>query len=70
MYPSAPPGSSKVTEEGAPGYRGSVYRITKIDGVEFSRELISNDRYKPKPSVITVGPASGSQAPSAPQGVR
>ena len=48
----------------------SVYRITKIDGVEFSRELISNDRYKPKPSVITVGPASGSQAPSAPQGVR
>ncbi|MGI6146296.1 MAG: hypothetical protein GX183_09295 [Firmicutes bacterium] len=68
--PSAPPGSSKVTEEGAPGYRVSVYRITKIDGVEFSRELISNDRYKPKPSVITVGPASGSQAPSAPQGVR
>jgi len=60
--PTAPSGSSELTEKGAPGYKVSVYRVHKLDGVEQSRELISNDRYKPKPSVLTVGPPAEAPA--------
>ena len=58
--PAAAPGSSVVTEKGAPGYKVSVYRVFELDGAEQRRELVSNDRYKPKPSVLTVGPSAPS----------
>ena len=57
--PSAQPGSATVTEKGKPGYRVAVYRVIKEDGTEITRELVSKDRYKPQPSVLTIG--SGEQ---------
>lgn len=61
--PAAAPGSSAVTEKGAPGYKVSVYRVFEMDGIEQRRELVSNDRYKPKPSVLTVGPPAPPASP-------
>lgn len=55
--PLAEPGSVRVQEEGKFGYVVAVWRITKIDGEEVERELISRDRYKPQPKVLVVGPA-------------
>jgi vancomycin resistance protein YoaR len=56
--PLAEPGSVTVQQDGKFGYVVAVWRITKVDGEEVERELMSRDRYKPQPKVLVVGPAA------------
>ncbi len=53
---SLAPGRSNVVSEGAPGFDVMIYRVTLKDGVEKSRELLSDDYYPPEPRMVEVGP--------------
>lgn len=53
--PGLPTGERKVEDKGSSGYVVKVWRIVKVNGVEVRRELISRDRYKPKPAIVRVG---------------
>ncbi len=48
-------GQEVVEDEGAWGYVVSVYRITRISGVDVSKELLSRDRYRPRAKRVLVG---------------
>lgn len=50
-----PPGESKVVKKGKAGYRVKVYRITETNGQETSREVLSQDYYRPQPTIINSG---------------
>jgi len=69
--PSLPPGKTKVVEKGVNGCTVSVKRIIEENGKE-RVQTVSNDRYRPHPTLVHVGPqpkppasptpASGEQA--------
>ena len=48
-------GERRVEEQGAFGYVVKTWRVVKVNGVEVRRELISRDRYKPRPVVLRIG---------------
>lgn len=49
-------GASKVIQSGSNGARSATYKIYKRNGVEVTRELISNDYYYPHNQVIARNP--------------
>lgn len=53
--PTLPKGKRKVANPGSPGYVVEVYRVVYEGGVEVKRELLSRDRYKPRPKMVLVG---------------
>jgi len=52
--PSLPPNQRKVVDEGYYGLEVKVYRVYG-SGPEERRELVSHDRYLPKPGKVRVG---------------
>ena len=44
---SLPMGTSEIIQEGKKGYKVKSYRVTKENGVEIERKLISTDTYSP-----------------------
>ncbi|HHY47745.1 MAG TPA: hypothetical protein GX506_10675 [Firmicutes bacterium] len=64
--PTLAPGERKMEDNGSPGYVVSVWRLVKKGGSIY-RELISRDRYDPRPALVRVnyepggdmGPVSG-----------
>jgi len=60
-------GVTTITTVGAPGTRERVYLVTYIDGVETSRELVSDDVViSPQDQVTTVGTYVAPPPPPAP----
>lgn len=59
-----PKGERKVIHPGSPGHVVEVYRVVSEGGVELRRELLSRDRYKPRPRMVLVG--TGPARPGAP----
>lgn len=49
------PGERKVEKKGAPGYVVKVWRVTSRNGLEIRRDLVSVDRYDPRPTIVRVG---------------
>lgn len=54
--PSLAPGEQVVTQAGHLGYKVTTYIVKKLNGVEVSREILSNDTYQPMQAIIRVGP--------------
>ena len=50
-----PVGSTKIVTKGSTGYVVKTYKITKEDGVEIERKLISTDTYAPIVQVKKIG---------------
>ncbi len=50
------PGTRIVLQEGRCGYKVETYRVIYENGQEISRELISQDYYKPRDYIIKMGP--------------
>ena len=49
------PGQQVVVQKGGNGLKVTTYKDTKLDGKLISREVISNDTYKPMNAIIRVG---------------
>ncbi|MDA8233382.1 MAG: VanW family protein [Clostridia bacterium] len=56
---SLPLGVNKVVEPGEKGYKVKVYRVWKDNGQITKKEVLSNDYYRPTPTVIKVGTKPG-----------
>lgn len=54
--PLLAPGEQSVTQAGHLGYKVTTYIVKKLNGVEVSREILSNDTYQPMQAIIRVGP--------------
>lgn len=54
--PLLAPGEQAVTQAGHLGYKVTTYIVKKLNGVEVSREILSNDTYQPMQAIIRVGP--------------
>jgi len=54
--PQLAPGETKVLSKGAPGYYANVYRVVSQDGKVTAKELVSRDFYRPRNTVLAVGP--------------
>lgn len=65
--PSLPPGKTKVVEKGVNGYSVSVKRVFEENGKERA-QTVSNDRYRPHPTLVHVGPQPKPPAAPAPAG--
>lgn len=52
------PGQQIVTQAGHLGYKVTTYKIKKLNGVEVSREVITNDTYQPMKTIIRTGPTA------------
>lgn len=50
------PGTSKVTQNGASGCKVTTYKEVYLNGVQISREVISNDVYQVMTRIVKVGP--------------
>ncbi|MCL5982055.1 MAG: VanW family protein [Firmicutes bacterium] len=50
-----PAGTKEEVKKGQDGYRVTVWRVTSLNGLEISREMISSDFYKPVPGQFRVG---------------
>ncbi|NPV89185.1 MAG: hypothetical protein HPY50_00220 [Firmicutes bacterium] len=50
-----PMGESKVIQKGKEGYKVKVYRITEVAGQETGREMLSDNYYRPQPTIINTG---------------
>jgi vancomycin resistance protein YoaR len=59
--PDLPPGTERVTQEGAPGFDIEVTRIIRQDGEETSHRFFT--RYKAQPKIIEVGPGEPTPSP-------
>lgn len=53
--PTLAPGQQVVSQAGHLGYKVTTYIVKKLNGVEVSRELLSNDTYQPMKAIIRVG---------------
>lgn len=54
LNPTLPVGAQNLLQQGKPGYIVETYRIRKENGIETSRERVSQDRYQPQPSLVAV----------------
>lgn len=54
--PSLAPGQQVISQAGHLGYKVTTYIVKKLNGVEVSREILSNDTYQPMKAIIKVGP--------------
>lgn len=54
--PSLAPGQQVVSQAGHLGYKVTTYIVKKLNGVEVSREILSNDTYQPMKAIIKIGP--------------
>lgn len=50
------PGTSRVTQGGASGCKVTTYKEVYLNGVQISREVISNDVYQVMTRIVKVGP--------------
>ncbi len=57
MTPDLPKGVREQLKKGQPGYHVTVWRVTKLNGEEISREMISQDSYRSVPYKYRVGTA-------------
>lgn len=53
--PTLAPGQQVPVQAGHLGYKVTTYIVKKLNGVEVSRELLSNDTYQPMKAVVRVG---------------
>lgn len=53
--PSLDIGVERVIQGGAPGYTSTTYKILKLNGVEVSRNVLSNDTYSAMQRIISKG---------------
>lgn len=53
---SLAPGQQVVSQAGHLGYKVTTYIVKKLNGVEVSREILSNDTYQPMKAIIKIGP--------------
>lgn len=60
---SLPPGKRIVEEEGSYGYDVKVWRNVSVDGRLVSRELLSVDHYRSRPTIVRVGPSPPGVSP-------
>lgn len=49
-------GQQRVTQSGIQGCKSTTYRITKLNGQEVKKEVLSTDTYDPLSKIINVGP--------------
>lgn len=69
LNPALPAGTQNLLQQGKPGYIVETYRIRKENGVETSRERVSQDRYQPQPSLVAVhGSDSSPNSQDGPRG--
>lgn len=54
--PTLAPGQQIPVQAGHLGYKVTTYIVKKLNGVEVSRELLSNDTYQPMRAIVRVGP--------------
>ena len=64
--PTLAPGQQVVTQSGHIGYRVTTYIEKRLDGVEVSKEVLSNDTYSPMNTIVKVGPAAAPAPAPAP----
>ncbi|MBT9139798.1 MAG: Vancomycin B-type resistance protein VanW [Dehalococcoidia bacterium] len=57
MTPDLPKGVQEQLKKGQPGYHVTVWRVTKLNGEEISREMLSQDSYRSVPYKYRVGTA-------------
>lgn len=57
MTAELPRGVREQIKNGQPGYRVTVWRVIRMNGEEVSREMLSQDSYRPVPSKYRVGTA-------------
>jgi vancomycin resistance protein YoaR len=67
---SLAPGEQQLIRKGKPGYLVETHRYKKVKGATVSEELISEDRYKPQPSIIAVNNGKDSPQSDPSQGNR
>ena len=65
--PSLAPGQQVVQQSGHMGYHVTTYIEKKLNGVEVSKEILSNDTYSPMQTIIRTGPAAVPVDPNIPQ---
>jgi len=53
--PNLAPGQQRVSQSGIPGCTSTAYKIKKLNGVEVSKEVLSNDTYKSCSKIIKKG---------------
>lgn len=53
---SLAPGTQRVTQNGLNGCKSTTYKVLKLNGVEVSRTVLSNDEYDPLSKIIKKGP--------------
>lgn len=54
--PTLAPGQTSVTQVGAPGQKVTTYKEVYSNGIQISRDVISNDVYKVMTRIVRVGP--------------
>lgn len=54
--PTLAPGQQVVTQSGHSGYKVTTYKEMRLGGVVVSKDVISNDTYKPMKTIINIGP--------------
>ncbi len=59
--PTLAPGQQIVSQAGHAGYRVTTYKEVRYDGEVISKDVITNDTYKPMQTVIRVGPSVPAQ---------
>ena len=65
---SLAPGQEKVYQRGMKGMKSVAYKVTKLDGKEISRTVLSRDTYQAMNTIILRGPAGETTvAPSTPE---
>ncbi len=54
---SLAPGARYIPQLGAPGYKSTTYKEKILNGTIISKEVLSNDVYKPMTRIVRVGPS-------------
>lgn len=54
--PTLAPGQQVISQAGHLGYKVTTTLVKKLNGVEVSREILSNDTYQPMKAIIRRGP--------------
>lgn len=63
--PSLPAGSTAVSQAGANGCKVTTYKEVYLNGVQISREVISNDTYQVMTRIVRVGPKAAETSSDA-----
>lgn len=54
--PTLAPGQQVTSQAGHLGYKVTTYKVKTLNGVEVSREVLSNDTYQPMKAIVRRGP--------------